>query len=204
MRKARRSLSYLLPSFCSHRRKSSSLVANVIIEHQLQPSLALATLAGDITNHPLLTSCHPTSCIFSERMSTGTPAIHKATTPRTTNSLKAEPHLCYWSWDPIYPGSVQALYSVAGNLLWSPFPFFFFLFTFQMLSHFLVSLPPPASMRVFLHLSTHSHLPTLNSPILEHLSCLHRTKDISSHWCMTRPSSTTGSAGAMCTPLLMA
>ena len=42
-------------------------------------------------------------------------------------------------------------------------------------------LPPPASMRVFLHPPTHSHLPTLNSPTLGHLSSLHRTKDLSSH-----------------------
>ena len=42
-------------------------------------------------------------------------------------------------------------------------------------------LPPPASLRVFLHLLTHSHLPTLNSSTLGHLSNLHRTKDLSSH-----------------------
>jgi hypothetical protein len=63
--------------------------------------------------------------------------------------------------------------------------------------------PPPASMRVFLHSPTHSHLPTLNLPTLGHLSCLHRTKDLSSHWCMTRPSSATYAAGAMCTPWLV-
>jgi hypothetical protein len=48
-----------------------------------------------------------------------------------------------------------------------------------MLSPFLVSLPPrntlshpprPASMRVFLHYHPHSHLPTLYSPTLRHLS----------------------------------
>ena len=42
-------------------------------------------------------------------------------------------------------------------------------------------LPPPASMKVFLHPSTHSHLPALDSPTLGHLSSLHRTKDLSSH-----------------------
>ena len=48
-----------------------------------------------------------------------------------------------------------------------------------MLSPFLVSppetpypiLPPPVSMRVFLHPPTNSHLPTLNSPILGTTSC---------------------------------
>ena len=42
-------------------------------------------------------------------------------------------------------------------------------------------LPSPASMRVYLHLPTHSPLPALSSPTLEHLSRLHRTKDLSSH-----------------------
>lgn len=65
------------------------------------------------------------------------------------------------------------------------------LFTFQVLSTYQVSLPPgntlshpapPASMRVFLHLPTHSHLPALDSPILGHLSSLPRTKNLSSHW----------------------
>jgi hypothetical protein len=37
-----------------------------------------------------------------------------------------------------------------------------------------------------------------------HLSSLHRTKDLSSHWCLTRSSSATYAAGAMCTPWLMA
>ena len=41
--------------------------------------------------------------------------------------------------------------------------------------------PAPDSMMVFLHPSTHSHLPTLDSPTLRHLSSLHRTKDLSSH-----------------------
>ena len=56
-----------------------------------------------------------------------------------------------------------------------------------MLSHFLLSLPqttyppPPASMRVFLHPPTHSHLPALYSPTLGHLSSLHSTKDFFSH-----------------------
>ena len=42
-------------------------------------------------------------------------------------------------------------------------------------------LPPPASVRVFLHPSAHSHLSILNSLTLGHLSSLHRTKDLSSH-----------------------
>jgi hypothetical protein len=59
-------------------------------------------------------------------------------------------------------------------------------------------------MRLIFHPPNHSHLPTLHSPTLGHLSSLHRTKDLSFHWCMTRPSSATYAAGAMCTPLLMA
>jgi hypothetical protein len=64
--------------------------------------------------------------------------------------------------------------------------------------------PPPASMRVFLYPPTHSHIPTLSSPTLGHLFSLHRTKDLSSHWCLTRPFSATYAAGAMCVPLLTA
>jgi hypothetical protein len=59
----------------------------------------------------------------------------------------------------------------------------------------------PASMKVFL---PPRPLPTLSSPALGYLSSLHRTKDLSSHWCLTRPSSATYAAGAMCSPLLMA
>ena len=81
------------------------------------------------------------------------------------------------------------------------------LFTFQILSPFPVSplpgnphpiFPPPASMRMLFH-PLHSHLPALNSPTLRHLSSLHRTKDLSSHWCLTRQSSATYAAGAMYT-----
>ena len=43
--------------------------------------------------------------------------------------------------------------------------------------------PPPASMRVFIQSPTNFHLSALNSPILRHLSSLHRTKTLSSHWC---------------------
>lgn len=42
-------------------------------------------------------------------------------------------------------------------------------------------LPPPASVRVFLHPSTHSHLPALDSPTLGHLSGLCEAKDHSSN-----------------------
>jgi hypothetical protein len=50
-------------------------------------------------------------------------------------------------------------------------------------------LPPPVSMRVFQYPPTHTHLSALSAPILGHLSSIHRTKDLSSHWCLTRPSS---------------
>jgi hypothetical protein len=58
-------------------------------------------------------------------------------------------------------------------------------------------------MREFLHPPTHFHLPALDFPTLGHLLSFHRTKDLSFHWCMTRPSSATYAAGAMCTPLLI-
>ena len=58
-------------------------------------------------------------------------------------------------------------------------------------------LSPPASMRMFLHSPTHSHLPVFNSTILGHLSSLHRTKDLSSHWWPIRPSSATYASWAM-------
>ena len=78
------------------------------------------------------------------------------------------------------------------------------LFSFQMLPTFPVSpypiLPPPDSMRVFLHPPIHSNLTVLDFPILGHLSSLHRTKDLSFHWCLTRPSSATYAALAKCTP----
>jgi hypothetical protein len=38
----------------------------------------------------------------------------------------------------------------------------------------------------YTHPPTHSHLPTLNSSTLGHLYLFHRTKDLSSHWCMTK------------------
>ena len=41
-------------------------------------------------------------------------------------------------------------------------------------------LPLPASMKVFPHPPTHSHLPTLAFPYIGALN-LHRTKDLSSH-----------------------
>jgi hypothetical protein len=84
--------------------------------------------------------------------------------------------------------------------------FFFFLFFFligyflyfQMLSPFMVFpmeipyfIPPPlASMRMLPHSPTCSHLPTLPFPSTG-ASSLHRTKGLSSHWCLTRPSSAT-------------
>ena len=42
-------------------------------------------------------------------------------------------------------------------------------------------LTTPASMRVFLHSPTHSHLPALDSHTLGYISSLQRTKDLSSH-----------------------
>jgi hypothetical protein len=60
--------------------------------------------------------------------------------------------------------------------------------------------PPPASMRVLLHPPTHSHLPAC-PPFLYTGAAIEPSED---HWCMTRPSSATYAAGAMCTPWLMA
>jgi hypothetical protein len=89
----------------------------------------------------------------------------------------------------------------------TPNSFFFFfylifsLFTFQMLSLFPVSPlehpypihPSPTSMRVLPHSSTH---PLLAFPYTG-ASRFHRTKDLSSHCCLTRPSSVTYTAGDM-------
>jgi len=56
--------------------------------------------------------------------------------------------------------------------------------------------PPPASMRVLLHPPTHSCLTMLAFPYTGETS-LHRTKDLPSHWCLTRLSSATYAAEAM-------
>ena len=77
----------------------------------------------------------------------------------------------------------------------------FALFQFQMFSPFLVApsetpypFPrPSASMRVLPHPPTHSHLPTLAFPY----PGASRPQGLSSHWCLTRPSSATYVAGAM-------
>jgi hypothetical protein len=83
------------------------------------------------------------------------------------------------------------------------FYWIFSLFTFQMLSPFLVlpgnSLPtsaPPASMRLFPHPYPHSCLPSLAFPYPGALS-LHKTKSLSSHWCLTKLTSASYVAGAM-------
>ena len=58
-------------------------------------------------------------------------------------------------------------------------------------SPFLVSpqkLPIPLPLPVLLCAPTHSHFPTLACGYTGALN-LHRTKDLSSHWCLTRPSS---------------
>jgi hypothetical protein len=93
----------------------------------------------------------------------------------------------------------------------SPFlPFFlnwiFSLFTFQMLSPFLVPHPwDPLSHPLFpcfyegVSPPTHPTPASLpwNSPTLGHLSRNHRTKDLSSHWCPIRASSATYKSGVM-------
>jgi hypothetical protein len=55
--------------------------------------------------------------------------------------------------------------------------------------------PPPA------HQPTHSHFLSWYSPTLEHR--VSRTKGLSSHWCLTRPSSATYTAGAMVPPCVL-
>jgi hypothetical protein len=58
-------------------------------------------------------------------------------------------------------------------------------------------------MRVSTHLSTHSLLSAIEFSYSEE-SSLHKTKCLSSHWCLTRPSSATYAVGAtghsICTP----
>jgi hypothetical protein len=76
----------------------------------------------------------------------------------------------------------------------------FSLFTFQMLSPFLVSPqnppshPPSPCLYEGVPSPTHSHLPALAFP---YTSSLHRTKGLSSYWCPTRTFSATYAAGAM-------
>ena len=84
------------------------------------------------------------------------------------------------------------------------FYWIFYLFTFPMLSPFLISPletsypihPAHASMRVLPHSPTHSCLHVLAFPYTG-VSRLHRTKDLSSHRCPTKPSSAIYAAGAM-------
>jgi len=78
------------------------------------------------------------------------------------------------------------------------FPFIgYFLFTFQMLPFSPITFPEPCYTLPlhlwgcsFTHIPTHSHLPALTFPNTG-ASSLDRTKDLSSHWCPTRPSSAT-------------
>ena len=66
----------------------------------------------------------------------------------------------------------------------------FFKFTFQMLSPFLVSLPPGNTLShrpfpcFYDGVPTPTHLLTLDSFALGHLSSLHRAKDLSFHLCI--------------------
>ena len=90
------------------------------------------------------------------------------------------------------------------SLLPIPFVLDIYLFTFQMLSPFLIPLPrnplsqppPPASIRVYPHQPTHSCFPTLEFPYIG-ASSLHGTKGLFFHWCPTRLSSATYKAGVM-------
>jgi hypothetical protein len=78
------------------------------------------------------------------------------------------------------------------------FYYIFSLFIFQILFPFLVSplktpypfTPCPA------HQPTHFLFPALAFPYTG-VSSLHRTEGLTSHWCLTRPSSATYAAGAM-------
>ena len=83
------------------------------------------------------------------------------------------------------------------TLLFIPFLWDIFLFTFQMLCPFLVSppkipylLPPPSALQ-----RTHSHFLALTLPHTRAYS-LHRTESLFSHWWPTRPSSATYPPGA--------
>ena len=92
------------------------------------------------------------------------------------------------------------------------FYWIFSLFTFQVLCTFLVPSPtkclchppPPSSMRVFLYPPNHFHLPPSISLQWDiYWVFIGLRKDLSSHWCLTSPSSATYAAGAMCTPCLI-
>ena len=68
----------------------------------------------------------------------------------------------------------------------------------------LVPSSTPSSMRVFLYLPKHFHLPPSISLQWDiYWVFIGLRKDLSSHWCLTSPSSATYAAGAMCTPCLI-
>ena len=74
------------------------------------------------------------------------------------------------------------------------FYWIFSLFTFQIPFHHQnpYSILPPPWFYEGIPTPTHALLPpALSSPIVRHLLSLQRTKDLSSYWCMARPSSAT-------------
>jgi hypothetical protein len=101
------------------------------------------------------------------------------------------------------------LHSTTGESLFFLFLFYWILslFTVHVLTPFLGSLlprntlphPPFPCFYEGVPPPTHSYLPALRSLTLGHLLRLHRTKDTPPP-CMTRPSSATYAAGAMCSP----
>jgi hypothetical protein len=63
--------------------------------------------------------------------------------------------------------------------------------------------PPPASMRVFPHSSTHPLLPPHPRIPYTRATSLHRTKTLFSHWCLRRPSSATYAVGPCVPPYVL-
>jgi hypothetical protein len=102
------------------------------------------------------------------------------------------------------PSSYQKLAFFFHLVLFLIFYWLFCLFTFHLLYPFLVPSPKkphpttlsPASTRVLPYPRVHSCPMALAFPYAE-ASHLHRTKDLPSLWCQTRPSSATHAAGAM-------
>jgi hypothetical protein len=126
----------------------------------------------------------------------------KQKTNKQTKNPSNSPFFFLFFWVPIYFLLNIFFIYISNVILFPGSPTHTFQVSFQEIPY---HIPLPLLLwGCFLHLPTHSCLPALNSPTLGHLLSLHRTKDLSSHWCLIRPSSTTYAAGAMCTLWLVA
>ena len=90
---------------------------------------------------------------------------------------------CCWTLSKVFSATDEMFLSVVFLSVFFLFNFLYLHFKCYPLSWFppvpetpYPIVPHPASMRVFLHLPTHSYLPVLDSPTLGHLSSLHKTQ----------------------------